>query len=111
MSLDVEQLPDCTIIALSGHLTGSVTSRIYEQILTHIKGQRPNVILDLAGVTYLSSAALRVLLLLYRLVDKREGRLVLAGMRDEVYDILSITGFSELFRTYPDRATALAMLR
>ena len=33
------------------------------------------------------------------------------AMTDEVNDILSITGFGDLFRTYKDRATAIAMLR
>jgi anti-sigma B factor antagonist len=111
MALDIEKLPNCTVISLVGHLTGSITSRIYDQILTQVQAKQPRVILDLSGVTYLSSAALRLLLSLYRVIDSREGMLVLAGMSEDVNDILNITGFSDLFRSYKDRATALAMLR
>lgn len=111
MNHDVEQLPDCTIVSLTGHLTGSVTSRIYEQVLTQVQENHPRLILDLAGVTYLSSAALRMLLGLYRVIDKRNGLMILAGMSEDVQDILDITGFNGLFRTYKDRAAALAMLR
>ncbi len=111
MVLDVEQLPDCTLVALVGHLTGSVTAHIYDQILTQVQIKRPRVVLDLSGVTYLSSAAIRLLLSLYRVIDSRSGMMVLAGMSDEVNDILSITGFGDLFRTYKDRATAVALLR
>lgn len=111
MPFDVEQLPDCTLIALVGHLTGNVTSRMYDQILNQVQEHRPRLILDLEGVTYLSSATLRMLLSLYRLIMSRDGVMVLAGMNEEVQDVLSITGFSDLFRTYKDRATALAMLK
>jgi len=111
MVLDVEQLPDCTLVALVGHLTGIVTARIYDQLIPQLQTKHPRVVLDLAGVTYLSSAALRLLLSLYRVIDGRSGIMVLAGMTDEVNDILSITGFGDLFRTYKDRTTALAMLR
>lgn len=110
MISDIEQLPDCTLVTLTGQLTGRVTTPLYDQILGQISDQRPRVLLDLSGVTYLSSAALRLLLLLYRVVDQRSGLMVLAGLSEEVYDILSITGFSDVFEVFPDRETARARL-
>lgn len=111
MSLEIEHRPDCTIVSLSGQLTGSLTSVISEQILSQIPPHNPRLILDLSGVTYLSSAALRLLLTMYRVIDQRAGTMVLAGMREEVWDILNITGFGELFPTYQDRTEAMARLR
>ncbi|MCU0464219.1 MAG: STAS domain-containing protein [Anaerolineae bacterium] len=111
MISDIEQLPDCTLVTLTGSLTGRVTTPLYDQILGQIAPQRPRVLLDLSGVTYLSSAALRLLLLLYRVVDQRSGLMVLAGLSDEVYDILTITGFSDVFEVFPDREAARARLR
>jgi len=111
MALNIEQRPDCTIISLVGQLTGSVTAPIHDQILTQIQYSHPRLILDLSAVTYLSSAALRLLLSLYRVIDELNGVMVLVGLSDEINDILSITGFSDLFRSYKDNATALASLR
>ncbi|MCU0474823.1 MAG: STAS domain-containing protein [Anaerolineae bacterium] len=110
MVLNIEQLSSCTIVSLGGQLNGRVTSTIYDQVLMQVQAHAPQVVLDLSGVTYLSSAALRLLLSLYRAIDQRRGRMMLAGMSEEVWDILSITGFADLFETYRDTATALARL-
>jgi anti-sigma B factor antagonist len=109
MLWDVERFNQITVLSLKGALNGATVAAIQEQILSQIfDGQR--VLLDLSGVQYLSSAALRFLLSLYRVVRERSGTMALAGLTEEMADIMSMTGFLDLFRTYKDRGTALALM-
>lgn len=109
MLWNVEQYNQITVLSLQGALNGAVVAAIQAQILSQIQnGQR--VLLDLSGVQYLSSAALRFLLSLYRIVREKSGTMALAGLSEEVADIMAMTGFLDLFRTYKDRGTALALM-
>lgn len=65
----------------------------FEKELTKGIGDTPNVILDLSELQYISSAGLRVFLKL-----KRAGRKAqMINVTSEVFEILSVTGFADLF--------------
>lgn len=109
MLWNVERYNQITVLSLKGSLNGATVAAIQQQILDQITdGQR--VVLDLSGVQYLSSAAVRFLLSLYRAVREKRGSMALAGLSEEVADVMSMTGFLDLFRTYKDRSTALALI-
>lgn len=106
MDLHVEKIDQTTIIAIDGKLNATTTSQIQDQVLRSAEdGKR--VLLDMSGVTYLSSAGLRMLLLLYRRVHEHEGLMALAGLSEEVSDVMSITGFLDLFTVYNSRHDGL----
>ncbi|MBK8134429.1 MAG: STAS domain-containing protein [Anaerolineae bacterium] len=109
MLWNVERYNNITVLSLKGALNGSSVAAMQDQILAQIQsGQR--VLLDLESVQYLSSAALRFLLSLYRAIREKSGTMALAGLSEEIADIMSMTGFLDLFRTYKDRGTALALM-
>lgn len=109
MLWNVERYNHITVLSLKGSLNGATVAAMQDQILGQIQnGQR--VLLDLSGVQYLSSAALRFLLSLYRAVRENSGTMALAGLSEEMADIMSMTGFLDLFRTYKDLGTALALM-
>jgi anti-sigma B factor antagonist len=58
------------------------------------------MVLDMSHVPFMSSAGLRVLLLLYRKISGNEGKVVLVGLSDDLRDTMSITGFLDFFTTY-----------
>lgn len=53
--------------------------------------------LDLAGLEYISSAGLRVLVSTQKLAAQRGGSMVLRNPNDEVADIFDMTGLSDVF--------------
>ena len=53
--------------------------------------------IDMSRVDYLSSAGLRLLLLLYREVTARNGKLVLLRVSPEIQTVMSHTGFLTFF--------------
>jgi anti-sigma B factor antagonist len=109
MDINIEKNGNVTIIELNGDLNANATAKIQDQVLS---ATPPNskVLLDMSNVKYMSSAGLRFLLLLSRQLGGQVGNIVLAGLREEVEDVMSITGFLDFFITAENRAEALKTL-
>ena len=63
-------------------------------------------VVDLAQINYVSSAGLRVLLMLAKSVDGK-GSLRVSGLNPQVQQVFDIAGFTKLFAIHPDRESAL----
>ena len=64
--------------------------------------------LDMAGVDYVSSAGLRVLMLASKQAKAQKGSLVLVSVQPLVQEILEISKFTLILRTLPAVRDALA---
>lgn len=109
MDINIEKNGNVTIIELNGDLNANSTAKIQDQVLS---ATPPNskVLLDMTNVKYMSSAGLRFLLLLSRQLGGQVGNIVLTGLREEVEDVMSITGFLDFFVTAENRTEALKTL-
>ena len=109
ITINVEEA--VTIVTITGDIDGNTAPQMQEQILPEI-GSRAKVLLDMAGVAYMSSAGLRSLLVLSRKaseykIDDREVQLILVGLSEEIRDTMEITGFLNLFSICSTREDAL----
>ncbi|HSY52809.1 MAG TPA: STAS domain-containing protein [Opitutaceae bacterium] len=57
------------------------------------------LVLDLTKVTYMSSAGLRVLLLLHRNLVAKGGKVILVGLSENIAETMRVTGFLQFFET------------
>lgn len=67
-------------------------------------------VVDLAGVGYVSSAGLRVLLMLGKSIDGK-GSLRLSGLNPTVKQVFDVAGFTQLFAIFANRAAAEASIK
>lgn len=88
-----EITPEKIILHLSGRID-SLNAQEAEKEVFAIVGQAPGaaVTIDASGLEYISSAGLRVLLRL----RKTHPELSVTGVNPEVYDILDMTGFTQM---------------
>ena len=80
-------------------LNGEITAMTAEQLSTTIKtaiGETDNLALDFTNVEYVASAGLRVLLEAKKLLDAKNGKLVIRNVSKSVMHIFEITGFSDI---------------
>ena len=63
---------------------------------------------DFAGAEYISSAGLRVFLVLAKRMRDLKGRLVLCGMQEPVRQVFHLAGFMPLFEIERSRDAAVA---
>ncbi len=110
--MDITELQEqqATILQLTGRLDAS-SSASADVTLAAVIGRSPTVILDLAGLDYVSSAGLRVLLKAGKQAQTAKQKLLLAGLRPSVQQVFEISGFSALFTTFASCGDALASVR
>jgi len=99
-----------TVVALDGELDSRTAPEVHATI-TELVPAGGSMLLDLTGVTYTTSAGLRVFLLLYRKARQQHARLALAGLSDQVRSVMAATGFLDAFTvrgTLTDGVEALA---
>lgn len=82
-------------IALDGKLDMNTSEAAHKELLENL-GDAANVGLDFAGLTYISSAGIRVLLSLHKELLTRGGELTLRNVNEEVFDILDVSGFADI---------------
>ena len=116
MRLELKQvrIADVVIVAVSGRVDHANADQFRAQLWPHLGGCAvggDRLVLDLAGLEYISSAGLRVLMLASRDVKARDGTLVVCGLQAIVREIFEISRFNVVFKVLPDRTTALAELR
>ena len=84
--------------ALTLAIQGRIDTTTAPQLETELKADIDGVTelyLDFAGVEYISSAGLRVLLSAQKLMS-RQGKMVLSHVNESVMEVFEVTGFSDI---------------
>jgi stage II sporulation protein AA (anti-sigma F factor antagonist) len=87
------------------------TAPVLEQHLLELlaRGER-RMVLDFSSVDYISSAGLRVMLVLARRMRDANGQLSLCAMNDAVRQVFQLAGFLPLFMVQDSRAAAVQQI-
>lgn len=101
MHLTVDSSSQLTCIAIEGELDTATAPDLEAAIETCTADGVTALILDLTATDYVSSMGLRVFLSTLKSLKASGGRLVLAGLNDEVQEIIDLAGFAPLFEIYP----------
>ena len=83
---------------LTVKLEGRLDTMTAPELEAHLKDRLEGIsslILDITGLSYISSAGLRVLLSTQKVMNK-QGRMVIRGASPEVMEIFDVTGFSDI---------------
>lgn len=107
MDATIEQIGHVLVVAISGRLD-TASAPVFDAKLAPLLGQpRPRILLDLADVTYISSAGLRSILQLVKHTAAHKGRVGMFGAPPHIMEVIEISGFPALLDVHPDRTAAL----
>jgi anti-anti-sigma factor len=81
-----------------------------EQVLAGTRTAPAALIIDCAGLEYVSSAGLRVFLLAARTSQRAGLRFAMCSLQPAVREVFELSGFSRIIAVHTDRASALALL-
>ena len=95
--VDLREMAEETVIAISGELDAAASESLRDRLISLIPSSS-TIRLDLSGLTYISSAGLRTLLLVYRHAQGEGSSVRLVGIRNDVRFVMSATGFLALFK-------------
>lgn len=107
MKISEKKSGDIDIIEVEGSID-SKTAPDLQQSAMSIISESNNVVLDITNVTFVSSAGLRVLLMVYRNLKAKNGKVVLVGVSEEIQEVMHMTGFINFFEISPTLAEGLA---
>lgn len=109
LDVNIQKINGITVVEMLGELDSVSAPKVQDQIL-NLAGKESRILLDMSQVTYMSSAGLRILLMLYRSITDNVGKIVLAGLNEEVREVMAITGFLDFFHTVSSRTEAMQVL-
>ena len=89
----VKRPPDGAELRLEGRLD-SVAAPAAQEAFLKVAGEWAKITLNFANLAYISSAGLRVLLLLQKQVNRTGGSLTLTNVSPAVMEVFELTGFS-----------------
>lgn len=109
MEIDETKDGEVTILAPKGSLNTQTSPKLEQQLLAVLGAKGRLVVIDFKGVDYLSSAALRVLLMFTRRLARADGRLLLCAMSADLKKVFAISGFDRDFTIVTTRGEAVGM--
>lgn len=94
MTIEIKKNNQETIIEIVGRLD-TVTAPALDKTINEDIGDAKNLVLDVKGMEYISSAGLRVLLAAQKKMQKI-GSMKVTGVCEEVMEVFEMTGFADI---------------
>ena len=94
MTIEIKKNNQETIIEIVGRLD-TITAPAFDKTINEDIGDTKNLVLDVKGMEYISSAGLRVLLSAQKKMRKI-GSMKVTGVCQEVMEVFEMTGFADI---------------
>ena len=98
IELKVDRQGSAATVAVAGEIDLTSAPRLDDEVTGLIEDAVMELQIELAGVSFMDSTGLRVLLKASKLIDGAGGRLVLRGPSDPVRRLLEVSGLNAHFQ-------------
>ena len=106
MTITERQVGPISVLALSGKLTSDDSGQLKGKVVSLMDAGRTQIILNLAGVTYIDSSGLGEMVSCHT-TAKQKGAVKLAQMGKRIQDLLVMTKLMMVFDVYDSEKEAL----
>lgn len=113
MELTSKRFADTVVLFANGRIDHATAEAFKASLTPYLAGcatGRDRVVLDLAGVEYISSVGLRVLMQASKQAKAQGGSLAVADLQPVVREIFEISRFNLVLEVFPTLREALAKL-
>ncbi|MBO5907666.1 MAG: STAS domain-containing protein [Clostridia bacterium] len=94
MTIEIKKSSDKTVVEVVGRLDTTTAPALENTVNENVESTE-NLILDMKGLEYISSAGLRVLLATQKKMNKH-GAMKLINVCEQVMDVFEMTGFADI---------------
>jgi len=98
---------DISVLSLEGYLDAHTAPQFEKAIQEEYDGRRFRIIVNCAGLTYISSAGLGVFMSFIEDVRAANGDIKICTVSETVYQVFEILGFPSLFDILADQPAAV----
>ncbi len=110
MEIDVRKEEQTVVISLTGRMD-AVSAPQFDTTADDLLAQGDRrFIINFETLEYISSAGLRSILAIAKVLKTKEGKLVFAGLQGPVKDVFKISGFGSIFTIFDNEEEALSQL-
>ena len=110
MEISTERKGEVLVALTEGRVDGANAHEFQNALQAVIEDSDRAVVLDLGRLTYISSAGLRVILLIARTLQRQDGSLAVCSLSGPVREVFEISGFDKIIQTHDTQAQAIAAL-
>jgi len=97
MQMKVAKEGTFTRVSVEGRLDAVTSKEFEDRVVQEINQGEKHLLFDFASLDYISSAGLRALLMAKKKLGGSGGKIVLAGLKKPVREVVEIAGFTPLF--------------
>jgi len=111
MTVSPRRFANAVVLSVAGRLDQDTCDEFRGELMKHVEQTARDggaIILDLAGLEYVSSAGLRCFMLASRAAKTQHGRIVVAALQPMVSEIFEISHFNLVFQVFPTVKEAVA---
>ena len=95
MTINVERDFELVTLEITGRLD-TTTAPNLESVVNELPEDTKELIFDMSGVEYISSAGIRVLLGAYKKMNTNQGKMRIEKANDMVREVFEMTGLSDM---------------
>ena len=107
LQISIESMKRVELLTISGRIDSSNAPQLEEALQKLTSKGRHKMVLELSGVNYMSSAALRVLVSTVRECKSHRGNVKLANISDRVSEVLKLAGLDAIFEVFDNQTAAV----
>lgn len=104
MEFASQQIVDVTLIRVQGRIDHKTAKDFENALKPHvdqcIAGEYKKILIDLDGVDFMTSAGLRVLMIMAKTCDKEKGQIAVAALQPGIKEIFKISRFDLVLKIF-----------
>lgn len=108
MQIATQEQGAVSIVAVAGRVDSATAPELENTLKRLVEAEKTQIVLDLLGVEYMSSAGLRAMVSTLKAVKRVNGDLRVANPSARVDEVLRLAGLSSIFAIYPTREAAIS---
>lgn len=107
MDITMKEAEGHAHLSFAGRLDATSAPEAEEQLKKCLDDGNNKLLIDMKGLDYISSAGLRVLLVVAKRLRQSNGKIALCQMVDSVKEVFDISGFSSIFNIFDTESEAV----
>ncbi|KAA0582606.1 STAS domain-containing protein [Azospirillum sp. Sh1] len=110
MNITEQSVNGVTVLRAEGRIDSGNAGEFESALLSAIGAEGTRLVVDMAQLSYISSAGLRCLLVAAKAARTKRGSIALSAMAPHIREVFDVSGFSSLFEIHADAAAAVTAL-
>ena len=110
MGVEAERSNGTVIATAHGRIDSSNSREFHSGLEAALGADDAALVLDFGKVSYISSAGIRVILLMVKNLQQTDVKFVLCSMSDSIREVFKISGFDKIIQIHGSRSEALTAI-